>query len=233
MKIQLKEKMTAVEKLRQARLYCITLPTGSGQTLSTMVDQACKGGADIIQFREKKLSTEELVALGRRLQEICRSYDKLFIVNDRMDVALACNADGVHLGQDDLPVTEAMRIRKDLSLRDEKMDVRQFLIGCSTHSLDQALKAQSDGADYVGCGPVFATPTKPNAPAVGLSLVREYRQHLQIPFCAIGGIDYSNVGDVLKAGARCVAVVRAAFAGDTVETSVRSLKNLIADSIRS
>jgi len=103
---------SSIEKLRKAALYCITTDPPQGETYPSMAEQACRGGADIIQLREKKLFTRELVALGKKLKEICLRYGTLFIVNDRVDVALSCHADGVHLGQEDLSVKDARSIAK-------------------------------------------------------------------------------------------------------------------------
>lgn len=217
-------KKSALHQLRAAKLYCITMPQGSEAGYFRMVDDACRGGADVIQLREKNMSNKDLLRLAKDLKAVCEPHGALFIVNDRVDIALAADADGVHLGQDDLPLLEARKIVRSY-LRGMERDKEDFVIGCSTHSLEQALKAQKDGADYVGCGPVFATPTKPSYGAVGLELVRQYKQNVSIPFVAIGGIDENNIDKVLEAGAACAAVVRAAFAdGSAVESSVRALK---------
>ncbi len=207
--------------LQKAKLYCITMPQDSFGDYEAVVRAACRGGADAVQLRDKNLSGKDLLVLARGLKEVCREHGVIFILNDHLDVALASGADGVHLGQDDLPLSEARKIV------DRYFDghADRFLIGCSTHSIDQARKAQREGADYLGCGPVFATPTKPAYGAVGLELVRQYRAEIRIPFVAIGGIDETNIGKVFEAGARCAAVVRAAFGKkDSVESSVRSLK---------
>lgn len=202
--------------LAKARLYCITQAPANGKSLLETAEAALKGGADILQLREKNLPGKELLALAVRLGELCKKHGALFIVNDRLDVALAAKADGVHLGQDDLPVKEA-----------KKLAPENFIVGCSTHSLEQARKAEQDGADYIGCGPVFATPTKPDAGSVGLELVREYRHHIRIPFVAIGGIDLLNVGRVLEAGASCVAVVRSVFSANDPEAAAKEFKKIL------
>ncbi len=216
------EKSSAHQLLRKARLYCVTLPQSSFEGYEKMVSDACLGGADIIQLRDKNLSGKDLLAISKSLKAICAKFNALFIVNDRLDVALAAGADGVHLGQDDLPLPESREIVRRYFGGNQIF----FLIGCSTHSLDQALKAQSEGADYLGCGPVFSTPTKPAYGAVGLELVREYQMKIETPFVAIGGIDATNIDRVIRAGARCVAVVRAAFESkNSAEASVRLLKS--------
>ncbi len=208
--------------LQKAQLYCITMPQDSFGDYEAIVRGACRGGADIIQLRDKSLFGKDLLVLAQSLKAICRVNGALFILNDHLDVALASGADGVHLGQDDLPLPEARKIV------DRYFGGRadHFLIGCSTHSIEQARKAQREGADYLGCGPVFATPTKPSYGAVGLQLVQQYRAEIRIPFVAIGGINETNIGEVFEAGARCAAVVRAAFGKkDSVESAVRSLKS--------
>lgn len=208
-------------RIGSAKLYCVTLPPAGGG-YEALVEKACQGGADAVQLRDKNLSGRDLVDLGRRLKAVCRRHGTLFIVNDRLDAAVSCGADGVHLGQDDLPLADARKIVRGLGLTPS-----DFLIGVSTHSLDQALRAEKEGADYIGCGPVYATPTKPDYGCVGLDLVREYRKRIQIPFVAIGGIDLGNIRDVAGAGAPCVAVVRAAFAGGDILSSVKSLKDAL------
>ena len=215
---------TTVKKLLQhAKLYCVSMPPTPGQSYLRMVEQACRGGADIVQLRDKKLSARDIVELGKKLQAICKKHGTIFVLNDRLDAALACGADGVHLGQDDLSLPAARAIA-NAYLKKIKRDPSEFLIGVSTHSLAQALKAQKEKADYLGCGPVFSTPTKPDYQAVGLKLVAQYRKHIHIPFVAIGGIDAGNISEVLKAGASCVAVVRAAFGQKNICNSVKKLK---------
>ena len=159
-----------------------------------MVRAACEGGADIIQFRDKLITGRERYTVAAKLLKICRAANVLFIVNDAIEVALAVEADGVHLGQDDLPVTEAKKLM-------HPMGIKNFLVGCSTHSLEQALEAERQGADYIGIGPVFATPTKPTYNPVGLELVRSVTKRVKVPHVAIGGIDATNVAQVLAAGA--------------------------------
>ncbi len=214
-------------KMKNARLYCVSTPPGPGQSYEKMFESVCRGGADIVQLRDKSLSSDELLSLARRLLVICRRYGSLFIVNDRLDVALACDADGVHLGQEDMSLAEARRIVQDYG-RVGGIDMTgKFLVGVSTHSLEQALAAESGGANYIGCGPVFATPTKPDYGAVGLELVSRYRQKVNVPFTAIGGIDEKNVRQVVDAGARCVAVVRAVFGQSEPESAARAIKKIV------
>ncbi len=183
----------------RVRLYLVAgrADTG-GRSLVEVVRAAVGGGAGAFQLREKNLETRELTALAAELCEVVRASGALFLVNDRADVAAAVDADGVHLGQDDLPVEAARRL-----LGPGK------LIGVSTHSLAQAREARERGADYIGVGPVFTTVTKPEAVAMGLSLVSQVSAGVDLPSVAIGGIDAANIKEVLRAGARRVAVVRA------------------------
>lgn len=197
-------------------LYVITQPPRAGQSYSAMIEAACTGGADAIQLRDKTLSSRELFRLAKDLQAICDRTGTLFILNDRVDVALAADVDGVHVGQEDLPV----RVVRE-------MMGHKKLIGCSTHSTAQALAAVGDGADYISCGPLFATPTKPDYAPVGQDLVKEYRQLVRTPFVAIGGIDLSNVTQVIAAGADRVAVVRAVAGAEDVSRAAKDFKDLI------
>lgn len=177
---------------------------------------AIQGGCDVVQLRHKQALAKELLAIGRPLRQLARRHRVAFIVNDRVDVALALDADGVHLGQDDLPIRVA-----------RQMMGREKLVGLSTHSLSQAVVAERAGADYLGVGPVFATPTKPEYQAVGLKLVRQVSRRVRIPFVAIGGIDETNVQEVVAAGARAVAVVRAVVAAQRPDHAARALRELM------
>ncbi|MBL8023103.1 MAG: thiamine phosphate synthase [Elusimicrobia bacterium] len=197
-------------------LYVITSSPRAGQSYAAMVEAACAGGADAVQLRDKTLSSRELFRLAKDLQAICDRTGTFFILNDRVDVALAADVDGVHVGQEDLPVRMV-----------RGMMGHKKLIGCSTHSTAQALAAVGDGADYISCGPLFATPTKPDYSAVGLELVKEYRQLVRIPFVAIGGLNLSNVTQAISAGADRVAVVRAIAGAPDVKRAAKDFKDLI------
>ncbi len=212
-----------LERFISVRLYVITCPPVTGpQGYESMVDDACRGGADAVQFRDKLLSVRERYETALRLRTVCSRYNVLFIVNDSIDIALAANADGVHLGQDDLPLSRARQILRAVGRR-------EFLIGCSTHSLPQALAAENESADYIGVGPVFATPTKPSYNPVGLSLVSEVAAHVRVPQVAIGGIDASNAVKVLESGAKRVAVVRAVCGVPDIAKASQELKSLVND----
>jgi len=187
------------ELLRRCSLYLITPPLPE---LERVVAAALAAGVRLVQYRAKAdlagVDDRQRLAEARRLRQLCQSHGALFVVNDRLDLALAVDADGVHLGQGDIPPAVARRL-----LGPER------LIGRSTHQLDQLQQAVADGCDYVGVGPVNATPTKPGRQPVGLDYVAAAAAACPIPFFAIGGIDSASLPAVLAAGATRVAVVRA------------------------
>jgi thiamine-phosphate pyrophosphorylase len=182
--------------LSRTRLYLICEARPGDRDPEELLRPALRGGVDIVQLREKNADERDVVQAGRVFRRLCDAYDALFIVNDSPELAIACSADGVHLGQDDPDPREVRRLIG-----------RDALIGVSTHSPEQVDAV--DAADYIAVGPVHATPTKPEYPPVGLELVRYAAENATPPFFAIGGIDPSNVDRVLDAGARRVAVVRA------------------------
>jgi thiamine-phosphate pyrophosphorylase len=169
-----------------------------------------------VQLRSKILSDASLFQLGKKIRLLTNRMKKLFIVNDRLDLALALEADGVHLGQDDLPLSMARRIAG-----------KELWIGRSTHSLKQAVAAEREGADYIGFGPVFGTPTKPAYSPIGLNDIAQAMKHVGIPVVCIGGIDRSNLKQVVQAGARRIAVVRAVFSSRNPYQSAAELRGLM------
>lgn len=184
--------------LPRARLYLILEASARGNTID-LVRRALDGGVDMVQLRDKQADDEHLVATGRALADLCESRGKLFCVNDRADVALACGADAVHVGQEDEPVSS---VRRTVG--------QELLIGLSTHTPGQFDAGLRSGADYLSAGPVHATPTKPGRPATGLELVAlAAAAGAETPFFAIGGIDVATTPAVLDAGATRIAVVRA------------------------
>jgi thiamine-phosphate pyrophosphorylase len=204
------------DRLAFARLYVVTEGGHDAPRVVDVVRAACDGGADVVQLRRKGEEGLALLRLAERCRAVTAAAGVVFVVNDRLDVAMACGADGVHLGQDDLPLSAARSLWP------------AGLVGRSTHSLEQALAAQAEGADYIGVGPVFATPTKPGRPAVGLGLVRDAAASVRIPWFAIGGIDATTLPSVLDAGARRVAVVRAVCSASDVAAAARSLRAAMA-----
>jgi thiamine-phosphate pyrophosphorylase len=202
------------EWLRRARLYLVCETRPNGRDPEDLLRPALQAGVDVVQLREKHGDEREIVRAGRIFRRLCDAYDALFIVNDRPELAIACAADGVHVGQDDADPQEVRR-----------MIGQDALIGLSTHSPAQVDAAR--GVDYISVGPVHATPTKPEYAEVGTDLVRYAAEHAQVPFFAIGGIDPGNVADVLSAGAVRVAVVRAIRDADDPGAVARALRESV------
>ncbi|KPK42782.1 MAG: hypothetical protein AMJ78_01330 [Omnitrophica WOR_2 bacterium SM23_29] len=200
--------------VRDFKLYVIVDRNASARRdLIYVAKEAIVGGADMIQLRDKDATVKDLIMLGRALRKLTYKSGVLFIVNDRTDIAKAVDADGVHLGQDDLPIKIARSILG-----------RHKIIGLSTHSISQAEEAQKKGADYIGVGPIFATPTKPEYKTVGVDLIRKVKDKIKIPFVAIGGINESNLDRVLTAGASRIAVIRAVCGAEDIRRAARNLK---------
>ncbi|GBC93596.1 Thiamine-phosphate synthase [bacterium HR15] len=179
-------------------LYVITDPRlGGGHIQGARA--ALQGGARIIQLRDKEATTRQLIEYAHALRTLTREYNALLIINDRLDVALAVEADGVHLGQDDMPVLLARRVAGE-----------ELIIGVSAETVDEAIRAEVEGADYLGVGPMFTTATKPDAGMpIGPERLREIKQHVSIPVFGIGGITLGNAAQVLQAGADGLCVISA------------------------
>jgi thiamine-phosphate pyrophosphorylase len=199
-------------------LYVVTdRPLARGRPLEQVVEAALRGGATVIQLREKEASTREFIALGQRLQELCRARQVPLIINDRLDVALALGADGVHVGQDDMPVGLARQL-----LGPEK------IVGATASTPQEARQAEADGADYLGCNAVFYTPTKTDTGApLGIEGFRRLVQTVSIPIVAIGGIEAANAAKLIQAGAAGVAVVWAVWAADDPEAAAREICQVV------
>lgn len=198
-------------RLGSARLYLVTDARDKQGDLVAFLDAVLGAGVAIVQLRQKEGEAGELLRAGRVFRGACDRHEAMFIVNDRPDVALALGADGVHVGQEDVPISICRRILG-----------ADAIIGLSCHSSEDHAGASED-ADYLTAGPVFATPTKPDRPAVGLGLVSAAAAHVDRPWFAIGGIDASNIGEVRDAGATQVAVVRAITAASDPAAAVRAL----------
>jgi thiamine-phosphate pyrophosphorylase len=196
------------ERLRRARLYLVC-----DDRPDAFLERALCGGVDIVQLRIKDASDEAVLTAARRFATVCARHNALFVVNDRPELAVAAGADGVHVGQDDVPVARARAIVGP-----------ERLVGLSTHSRAQIDAAAGAGVDYIGVGPVHATPTKLGRPAVGLDLVRYAAEHATVAFFAIGGIDASNVDAVRAAGAERIAVVRALTEAEDPESAAVALR---------
>lgn len=183
-------------------LYVILDRTiAAGRDLAELLDAVIAGGARMVQLREKTWPSGQLLPLAERLHARCREAGVTFVMNDRVDLAVALEADGVHLGQDDLPPRHARALLRP-----------GMILGVSTHSVEQARQAQAEGADYVAVGAMFPTGTKPDFELVGPTLVRAVRKEIRVPLVGIGGITPENVGQVIAAGADGVAVISAVCA---------------------
>ncbi len=197
------------QHLARARLYLVC-----DERPDEFLEQVLAGGVGLVQLRIKDGADDErILAVARRFQRMCERHDALMILNDRPDLAAAAGVDGVHVGQDDVPVDEARALVGP-----------ERLVGLSTHSPAQIEAANAAGVDYIGVGPVHATPTKPGRPAVGLDLVRYAARHAAVPFFAIGGIDAAGVPAVVRAGGSRVAVVRALTSAADPERAARALR---------
>jgi thiamine-phosphate pyrophosphorylase len=186
------------ERLRTARLYFCCEARPGGEDPEPLLAAALRGGVDIVQLREKSLPRREIELAAQTFRRLCDTYSALFIVNDDPDLARACNADGVHVGQDDMPAAEVREILGP-----------DAIIGLSTHSEQQIAASAEAPVDYISAGPIWETPTKEGRPAVGLELISHAAASAPHPFFAIGGIDPSNAARVVEAGARRLCVVRA------------------------
>lgn len=203
-----------VDRFASVRLYVLITESVCKRPWLEAAEQALQGGADCLQLREKSLDGAELLARARKLVDLCRAHRALCIINDRADVALLSRADGVHVGQADLPCREARKI----------VGV-DGIVGVSTHELPQARQAQLDGADYIGVGPVFRSPTKPREFVAGLDYAREASRAVSIPTVGIAGITPDNVRDVIATGVRAIAVTACVVASDDVRAAARQLKD--------
>lgn len=207
------------ERLAAARLYVVT---GVRPDLAEFLDAILGAGVDVVQLREKESEAGDLLRLGETFREVAERHGALFIVNDRPDVAYALDADGVHLGQNDLPP----RLARDILGEDG-------IIGLSTHSPEQ-WDAAAPEADYLCIGPVWETPTKPGRPAAGVDAVRHAAKSSESrPWFAIGGITEDTLSEVLAAGATRIVVVRAITMAADPAASVRTLADRLASAARS
>jgi len=205
------------------QLYAITSQV-EGLSYEKMVEEVILGGADMIQFRAPDLTDQEYYRIGKNLRSLTKRQNIPLIVNNRLDLALAIGADGVHLGQDDLPVKV---VKKFLSTLRSLLIAPRFIVGVSTHNLEQAIQVEKEGADYISIGPIFSTPLKPKYKPLGLEIIPEVKKKVKIPFFAIGGINQDNLQEVISAGAERIAVVRAVFAQGNIRQKTKELKNLL------
>lgn len=200
-----------IDRLRG--LYVIIdTPALQGRSHLEVAGEVIRGGAKVIQLRDKRLAKKELISVARQLKDLCAEQGVLFIVNDYLDVALAVDADGLHLGEDDLPVEVARRL-----LPGDK------ILGGSARTVEGATAAQAAGADYLGVGAMYSTPTKETAEVVGPERLRRIKQAITVPVVAIGGINRDNAAAVVAAGADAVAVISAVLGADNVAEATRQL----------
>ncbi len=204
-------------------LYLVTdRGLSRGRTTQHIVEAALRGGVTCVQLREKTCSTREFIIQALSIKDHLKRHNVPLIINDRIDIAQAVNADGVHLGQSDMPIEMAKAILKD-----------SMIIGISAESLKDAVQAEKDGADYIGVSPIYATPTKTDtAPPLGLEGLREMRKSVKIPLVGIGGLNRENAGEVIKNGADGVAVVSAIVAADDPEKAARELSKIVEQARR-
>ncbi|HOV31769.1 MAG TPA: thiamine phosphate synthase [Candidatus Hydrogenedens sp.] len=212
--------MTHEERMKrfaETDLYVvITEKMCKGRSSEFVLEECLKAGVKLVQFREKEGDDHKKYKKAVQFRKITNEYGALLIIDDRVDLALMVNADGVHLGQGDLPIPETRKLAPNL------------IIGASTHSLEQALKAQEEGASYVNIGPLFPTQTKETSvPPLGVAALEKIVPYLKIPFTCMGGIKSENIDEVLKRGARHIAVVTAVTEAEDIQKAVRQLREKI------
>jgi thiamine-phosphate pyrophosphorylase len=205
------------ERLRTARLYFVCEALPRGEDPEPLLRAALSGGVDIVQLREKELGREEIERSAQTFRRLCDTYSALFVVNDDPWLARACDADGVHVGQDDVAAAEA---REALG--------PDAIVGLSTHSEEQLASSREQPVDYVSVGPVWETPTKQGRPGVGLGLVEHAAANAPHPFFAIGGIDPADAAEVVAAGAQRLGVVRAIRDAEDPTAAAEALRAALA-----
>ena len=204
--------------LYECRLYGIVdLGYIEESEAARVVEQMVEGGVDLIQLRGKGKSLDELVDYAARLHELTARSSTPLIVNDHAEIASPIPVEGVHVGQDDDSIEVARRKAS-----------REIVVGKSTHGLEQALAAQREGADYIGFGPIFATPTKPDYPPIGLSDIRRVHEEVGVPIFCIGGINIDNLQSVIDAGAKRVVMVSALLKANNIVDYARCATDMLA-----
>jgi thiamine-phosphate pyrophosphorylase len=188
-----------------------------GRDPATATRQIIAGGAQVVQWRDKTGDKGAVLATARALRELCQRANVLFVVNDHADVAILCEADGIHVGQEDLPVSELRKL----------MPVG-MVVGCSANNLSEAVKAQADGADYLGVGAIYPTGTKAVTRQTSLEVLKAIKEKVAIPVVGIGGINHDNIHDVMQTGADGAAVISALLGSEDVEDATRRMMVLIA-----
>ncbi len=202
-------------------LYAVTDRSWTeNQTLYEQLEDALIGGVTCVQLREKNLSEEDFIQEAVEIRELCRKYNVPLIINDNLNVAIKSNADGIHVGQEDVSAAEIRKLVGD-----------NFIIGVTAKTVEQAKKAENDGADYIGVGAVFPSPTKTNAIRITNEQLNEICSSVSIPAVAIGGISLDNITELSGCKMSGVAVVSAIFAADDIKTTVQELKRTVQDLI--
>lgn len=214
--------MYARDDIRKAmRLYAVTDTAWlDGRTLAECVESALRGGATFIQLRDKHASADELIAVAKELGPLCTRARVPFVVNDDVEAALAADADGVHVGQDDMACATARAM-----LGPDK------IVGVSVQTLEEALEAQADGADYLGVGAMFGTPTKPEAADVSFEELAAICEAVAIPVVAIGGLNETTISSLAGTGVDGAAAVSAIFASQDIESSTKRLRELVDEAL--
>ena len=210
--------MTKKDFLHRIRLYVLISSNITKKSVKETARLVIDGGADAVQLREKTISDSKFISLAREVRDITTKRGSLLIINDRVHVVRKVNADGIHLGQQDMSALEARNI-----IGDEK------IIGVSTHSITQARQAQKDGADYIAIGPIYPTSTKGHEPSVGIEIIHEISEAVSIPIIAIGAITLENLDEVLKAGASRIAVCSAIIDSKDIYSSTRQFKEKLGE----
>jgi len=202
-----------LKSFSDVRLYVIISSGLTKKPVLETLQEVIEGGADAVQLREKTMSDGKFLALAKEFRRITSQSRTLFIVNDRAGIAKKADADGLHIGQSDLNIHSA---RKIIGC--------DRILGVSTHTIVQARKAQQDGADYIGVGPIFPTPTKDYEPPVGLDYLKEVKREITIPFVAIGAINFKNLSKIIQSGGTRIAICSAIICSDNILQTTRSFK---------
>jgi len=206
-------KQDFLKKFSEVKLYVIISSNLTKKPILETLQDVIQGGADAIQLREKMMSDNEFFALAKEFKKITSGAKTIFIVNDRAEIAKKVDADGLHIGQSDISVRNARRIIG-----------YNKILGVSTHTIAQARRAQREGADYIGVGPIFYTETKSHEPPVGLDYLKQVKKEITIPFVAIGAITLENLNEVLNAGGSRIAVCSVIIGSDNIIQATRSFK---------
>lgn len=208
---------------RMVLLYAVTDRAWTGkQTLYEQVEAALKGGVTCVQLREKELDEESFLKEAVEISELCKRYGVPFFINDNVEIAIKCHADGIHVGQEDM---EASRVRQRVG--------EEMMIGVSVHSVEEALEAVKNGADCLGVGSMFATSTKKDVSVLPKEVLRDICHAVDIPVVAIGGIGKSNISELAGTGMNGVALVSAIFSAEDIENECRLLRKLSEDAVNS